>query len=65
MTQATDVKPLVAVATYLDEDAGCEVYQVIKGNLLIPSGLTQLNNLSFRYLHGCGLFSSSLAVNNF
>ena len=33
MTQVTDVKPLLTVATYLDDASGFEVYQEITGAL--------------------------------
>lgn len=31
ITHMTDVKPLLAVATYVDDDTGYEVYQTITG----------------------------------
>ena len=31
MTHMTDVKPLIAVATYVDDDTGIEVYQTVTG----------------------------------
>lgn len=33
MTHMTDVKPLIAVATYVDDDTGIEVYQTVTGTL--------------------------------
>lgn len=37
MTHMTDVKPLIAVATYVDDDTGFEVYQTVTG--AAPSSL--------------------------
>ena len=34
VTHVTDVKPLIKVATYLDEESGVEVYQEVTGMLL-------------------------------
>lgn len=31
VTNATDVKPMITVATYLHDASGCEVYQEITG----------------------------------
>lgn len=31
VTHMTDVKPLVSVATYIDDDTGFEVYQIVTG----------------------------------
>lgn len=31
VTNATDVKPMVRVATYLHDASGCEVYQEVTG----------------------------------
>ncbi len=42
MTNATDVKPMLTVATYLDSISGLEVYQEVTGALLstfIPAAL--------------------------
>lgn len=36
MTQVTDVKPLLTVATYLDDASGFEVYQEITGKTFQP-----------------------------
>ena len=31
ITQMTDVKPLITVATYLDDESGFEIYQEVPG----------------------------------
>ena len=36
MTNTTDVKPLITVATYLHDASGCEVYQEITGRTFMP-----------------------------
>lgn len=36
MTNTTDVKPLITVATYLHDASGCEVYQEITGRSFMP-----------------------------
>lgn len=33
VTHVTDVKPLIKVATYLDEESGVEVYQEVTGEV--------------------------------
>lgn len=33
VTHVTDVKPLAAVLTYLDQDSNTEVYQEVRGTL--------------------------------
>lgn len=48
VTHVTDVKPLAAVLTYLDQDSNTEVYQevsdvtwgVIKGDMAASTGLS-------------------------
>jgi DNA replicative helicase MCM subunit Mcm2 (Cdc46/Mcm family) len=34
VTQVTDVKPLAAVLTYLDQDSNTEIYQEVSNQLL-------------------------------
>ena len=36
VTNTTDVKPLITVATYLHDASGCEVYQEITGRTFMP-----------------------------
>lgn len=36
MTQATDVKPLIQVATYIEEETGFHHYQEIAGRTFMP-----------------------------
>ena len=36
VTNTTDVKPLITVATYLHDASGCEVYQEITGRSFMP-----------------------------
>lgn len=40
--QVTDVKPLITVACYLDEQAGMEVYQEVTGESSSLGGLGSL-----------------------
>ena len=37
VTHMTDVKPLITVATYVEDDTGIEVYQPVIGATLRPS----------------------------
>lgn len=39
VTSVSDVKPLMSVATYVDDISGCEVFQLVKGGLfrIVPS----------------------------
>ena len=46
MTQVTDVKPQMTVATYLDDATGYEVYQEVIGTSLPPALPAQVCMLS-------------------
>lgn len=50
VTHMTDVKPLITVATYVEDDTGIEVYQPVIGATLRPELISPKNAAEGDYL---------------